>query len=110
MILRRLQLSAAAAVLAACFIGVGAIQPVSTAAAPGRNAVNSPAATLSPAQSNWVFEGCWTYFPAGPCRDVFRDSQGGYWLCRACGTTGNPGPSKCSQISSQTLAIGYWCS
>jgi hypothetical protein len=99
MILRRLRLSILVAVLAAFFLVPGATRPAGTAAAP-------PA----PAASNWVFEGCWTYWPAGPCRDVFRDSQGGYWICRACGTTGNPGPSKCSQISSQTLAIGYWCS
>lgn len=102
MILRKLQLLAVVMVLSACFLAVGATRPAGTAAA--------PKATLSPAAASWVFEGCWTPFPAGSCRDVFRDSQGGYWICRACGTTGNPGPSKCSQISTQTLATGYWCS
>jgi hypothetical protein len=99
MILRRLQLTAVAVVLSACFIAAGATRPAVTAAA-------APA----PAQANWVFEGCWTYWPSGPCRDVFRDSQGNYWLCRACGTTGTPNSTKCSRISPQTLGIGYWCS
>jgi hypothetical protein len=98
MILRRLRLSILVAVLATCFLVPGATRQAGTAAAP------------APAQSGWVFEGCWTYWPAGPCEDVFRDSQGNYWLCRACGTTGTPGPTKCSRISPQTLAIGYWCS
>jgi hypothetical protein len=66
----------------------------------------SPAVT----PANWTFEGCWTQFSAGPCRDIYRDQQGNYWICRACGTTGNPGPGKCNQISSATLATGFWCS
>jgi len=61
-------------------------------------------------KANWTFEGCWTQFSAGPCRDVFRDQQGNYWICRACGTTGNPGPGKCNSISAATLASGFWCS
>ncbi len=102
MTLLRLQLSAVVVVLSACFIAAGATRPAVTAAAP------KPA--LSPAAANWTHWGCWTPFPAGTCRDIYRDAQGAYWICRACGTTGTPGPSKCSQISSQTLAVGYWCS
>lgn len=60
--------------------------------------------------ANWTFEGCWTQFSAGPCRDIFRDQQGATWICRACGTTGNPGPGKCNPISQATLASGFWCS
>ena len=104
MILRRLQLAAVVAVLSACFLAAGAIQPTGTAAAPG------PAAAPAAAQANWVFEGCWTQWPSGPCRDVYRDSQGNYWICRGCGTTGTPSTSKCSRIGSSTLATGYWCS
>ncbi len=103
MTLRRLQLSAVVVVLSACFIAAGTTQPAVTAAA-------APKPALSPAAANWTHWGCWTPFPSGTCRDIYRDSQGAYWICRACGTTGTPGPSKCSQISSQTLAIGYWCS
>jgi hypothetical protein len=69
----------------------------------------TPRTTSAPA-ANWTFEGCWTQFSAGPCRDVFRDQQGNYWICRACGTTGNPGPGKCNAISAATLASGFWCS
>src|SRR5690349_6231249 len=58
----------------------------------------------------FTFEGCWTQFVSGPCRDIFRDDQGNYWICKDCGTTGSPGPGKCSQISQATLASGFWCS
>lgn len=97
MILRRLRLVAVLLVLSASILVGGAARPAGTAAAP-------------PAQANWVFEGCWTQWPAGPCRDVYRDSQGNYWICRGCGTTGSPSTSKCSRIGSSTLATGYWCS
>jgi len=60
--------------------------------------------------SNWVFEGCWTQFPAGPCYDIYRDSSGNYWKCGRCGKTKNPNPGSCSQISQQTLNSGSWCS
>jgi len=59
---------------------------------------------------NFTFEGCWTQFVSGPCRDIFRDDQGNYWICKDCGTTGNPTPGKCNQISQATLASGFWCS
>lgn len=60
--------------------------------------------------SGWVFEGCWTYFSAGPCYDIYRDSSGNYWKCGKCGKTKNPNPGNCSQISQQTLNSGRWCS
>jgi len=60
--------------------------------------------------AGWVFEGCWAYFSAGPCYDIYRDSSGNYWKCSKCGTTKNPGPGKCSRISQQTLNQGFWCS
>ena len=111
MILRRLQLTAVVVLLSACFLGAGVTQPSGTAAASGRGAaVTAPKAAASPAAANWTWWGCWTQFSAGPCRDISRDPQGNYWICRACGTTGNPGPGKCSQISSATLGTGYWCS
>jgi len=72
------------------------------------NAAMKSSSAVTPA--NWTFEGCWTQFSSGPCRDVYRDQQGNYWICRACGTTGNPGPGKCNPISSATLASGFWCS
>ena len=91
MTLRRIQLSIVAVVLSVLFLAPGVAQP-----------------TQPPA--NWTFEGCWTQFASGPCRDVFRDDQGNFWICRACGTTGNPSPGKCSPINSATLATGFWCS
>jgi len=107
MSLRRIQLSTFAMVLFTCFFSSGLAQPaggdVGTRSAATINESSAPAA-------NWVFEGCWTQFSAGPCRDVYRDQQGNYWICRACGTTGNPGPGKCNPISQATLASGFWCS
>jgi hypothetical protein len=60
--------------------------------------------------STWTFEGCWSYFLASPCRDIFRDSSGAYWICANCGQTKNPGPRTCNQIGTQALDHGYWCS
>ena len=70
----------------------------------------SVAQAQSPPTAGWTLEGCWAQFPAGTCYDIYRDSSGNYWLCKACGTTKNPGPSKCRQISSAELARGSWCS
>lgn len=100
MTLRRIQVMVVAVILSTLLLSTGVAQPTghNTAA---RNAV--PAA-------QWTFEGCWTQFSAGPCRDIFRDNQGNYFICRACGTTGNPGPGKCNPISPATLASGFWCS
>jgi hypothetical protein len=60
------------------------------------------------AQTGWVFEGCWTRFPTGPCYDIYRDANGAYWLCKACGTTTNPSPKTCGQVF--PYSFGYWCS
>lgn len=57
--------------------------------------------------SNWTFQGCWAQFAAGPCYDAYTDSSGAYWRCKACGTTNNPSPRTCFQISPST---GFWCS
>ena len=92
--LRRIQFLAVAFVLFTIFF------------TPGATMKNAPTAPVS----NWTFEGCWTQFSSGPCRDIFRDQQGSTWICRACGTTGNPSPGKCSPISAATLASGFWCS
>lgn len=104
---RRIRLFAVVVILSVCLLAVGATQPAANSAAPG--GATTAAAAVKAAQG-WVFEGCWTYWPAGPCRDVYRDSQGGYWLCRACGTTGTPSNKVCSRTSIQTLNVGYWCS
>ena len=102
MTLRRIQLSSMVAVLFTLFLSSGLAQPTDP-----RAAVPKAAAAKA---ANWTFLGCWTQFSAGPCRDVYRDQQGNHWVCRACGTTGNPGPGKCNPISEGTLATGLWCS
>jgi len=60
--------------------------------------------------SNWTFLGCWTPRSGTPCADVFRDPQGGLWICKACGTTGNPTPGKCRRTTQAELDRGLWCS
>lgn len=97
MTLHRIQLLAVVLILFSLFLTAGVAQST------GNVRSATPAA-------NWTFQGCWTQFSAGTCRDVFTDQQGNHWICRACGTTGNPGPGKCNQISSATLASGFWCS
>lgn len=109
MTFRRVRFFAVALSLSALFLASGVAQPLGESAATGSGAATVASAKAAPA-ANWTFWGCWTQFSAGTCRDIFRDAQGNYWICRACGTTGNPGPGKCSQISSQTLATGFWCS
>lgn len=69
----------------------------------------SDVAKPTPATS-FTFEGCWTQYQTGPCKDVFRDDQGNYWICKDCGTTGNPTPGKCNLTSPTALARGFWCS
>jgi hypothetical protein len=105
----RMQFSAVAVALSTLFIASSAAQPGGKVVLKRNPATATKVSSVRPA-ANWTFEGCWTQFAAGPCRDVFRDQQGGYWICRDCGTTGNPGPGKCSPISSATLATGFWCS
>jgi hypothetical protein len=60
--------------------------------------------------STFTFEGCWSYFLSSPCRDIFRDNSGAYWICANCGQTKNPGPGTCNQIGIQALDRGFWCS
>jgi len=60
--------------------------------------------------SEFVFEGCWAYVSAGPCYDIFRDSSGAYWICKACGTTKNANKKSCQPISLEQLNRGFWCS
>jgi len=96
MTLRRIQVFAVAMVLVTLLLASSAAQPTDrTSAAPA---------------ADWIFEGCWTQFASGPCRDIYRDDQGNDWICKQCGTTGKPTPGKCSPISQATLASGFWCS
>jgi hypothetical protein len=110
----KIRLSVVAGVFAVLFIALGAAQPsgLSAAARPDvpSKVMSAAASPAAPLVANWVHWGCWTQFSAGTCRDIYRDPQGDYWICRACGTTGSPGPSKCSRISPQTLQTGFWCS
>ena len=108
MTLHRIQFVTFAFVLFTFFFSAGTSQPTLTDVAVTQAASVKTSSAGTPA--NWTFEGCWTQFSAGPCRDVFRDQEGNYWICRACGTTGNPSPGKCSPISAATLASGFWCS
>jgi len=63
-----------------------------------------------PVAKNWTHLGCWTPRSGSPCVDVYRDPQGGLWICKACGTTGNPGPGKCRRTTQSELDSGLWCS
>ena len=63
-----------------------------------------------PVASNWTYSGCWTPRSGSPCVDVYRDTQGRPWICKACRTTGNPGPGKCRQTTQAELDGGLWCS
>ena len=98
MTLRSIQLSVVAFVLFICFFAIGLAPVGSEAAKP----VASP--------TTWVFEGCWEQYQIGPCKDVYTDEQGNYWICKDCGTTGNPGPGSCSLTSLAALNRGFWCS
>ena len=108
MTLRRIQISAVAAVLFTFFLASSVAKPT------GRDAAVLSAATTKNSSAtpaaNWTFSGCWTQFSSQPCRDIFVDEQGNHWICRACGTTGKPGPGKCDPISEATLARGLWWS
>src|ERR1041385_3325164 len=108
MALHRIQLLTIAVVLSTLFLASGLTQSTDRHAA-ARNALPATSSAATPT-ANWTFEGCWTQFQSGPCRDVFRDAQGAYWICRDCGTTGNPTPGKCNPISEAALARGFWCS
>ena len=107
MTLRRIQISAIAMVLFTLFLTSGVAQPIDRDAAVP-SVVTTKTSSALPA--NWTFSGCWTQFSSQPCRDIFVDEQGNHWICRACGTTGKPGPGKCNPISQATLNSGLWCS
>ncbi len=104
MTLRRIQLAAVAVVLFTLFLVPGVAQPTD------RVAVRSSAKMKVRPAANWTFSGCWTQFSGRPCRDIYRDQEGNAWICKDCGTTGNPGPGKCNPISQATLNSGLWCS
>ena len=108
MTLRRIQFTAIAFVLFTLLLASGVAQPTARKAAVQKAITTKHSSVRSTA--DFTFEGCWTRSSAGPCRDVFRDQQGNYWICRDCGTTGKPSPGKCSLISPGTLALGFWCS
>ena len=100
MTLRRIQISIVATILSTLFLVPGVAQHTRRNAAV--RTVASP--------TTFTFEGCWTQYISGPCRDVFRDDQGNYWICKACGTTGNPTPGKCTMTTLAALDRGFWCS
>ncbi|MGB7209669.1 MAG: hypothetical protein WBD27_13485 [Pyrinomonadaceae bacterium] len=81
--------------------------PLSMAA--GKNIFLSTSNSMLAAPAARVFEGCWTFWPSGPCRAIFRTGSN-YEICGQCDASGNPGSGRCSRISIQTLNIGYWCS
>ena len=108
MTLRTIQISVVAGVLFTLSLA-------SSAAPPTRDGVVMPSATTTKTSAaapaaDWTFSGCWTRFSSQPCRDIFVDQQGQHWICKACGTTGKPGPGKCDPISQATLNSGLWCS
>lgn len=65
--------------------------------------------TLSTVSAARVFQGCWTYWPSGPCRAIYSEGSR-YFICGQCDSSGNPGSGGCSSISIRTLNTGYWCS
>ena len=103
--LRRIQVSAVVVVFFTLLLATVVAQPTVR-----NGVVRNTKASAAPAVANWTFQGCWTQFSAGTCRDIFRDQNGQSYICRECGSTGNPGPGKCNPISQATLASGFWCS
>jgi len=98
---RRIQFLFVVVVLFILSLASGMGQPI------GRSAA---VLTTTSIPTIWAFEGCWEPNLFSTCRDVFRDEQGNYWICRNCGTTGNPTPGKCSPTSLAALDRGFWCS
>jgi hypothetical protein len=101
--------------VALSFAGIAVTTPAlaSTTTSASLLLFNLPAVGNAPAvqvASNWTFMGCWTPRNGAPCSDVFRDPQGGLWICKACGTTGNPTPGKCRRTTQAELDRGLWCS
>jgi hypothetical protein len=61
--------------------------------------------------ATWTLLGCWKSRPwLTTCLDVFRDDAGALYICKACGTTGNPNKGKCRQTTQSELDSGTWCS
>lgn len=103
--MRKIQIAAVAVILFTLFIASSVAQPTGSAASPSKKNLSAPVVV-----ADWTFSGCWTQFSSQPCRDVFVDQQGQHWICKACGTTGKPGPGKCNPIGQRTLDSGLWCS
>lgn len=59
--------------------------------------------------ADWAFAGCFSLTGSTPCYDVYTHN-GGYWMCKACGTTNQPNENKCRLLSAYQLANGRWCS
>lgn len=59
--------------------------------------------------ADWAFAGCFSLTGSTPCYDVYTHN-GGYWMCKACGTTNQPSENKCRLLSAYQLANGRWCS
>ena len=100
--LRRIKFSAIAVILFALLLAAGVAQPTgSSAAVP---------TTMASVPITFTFEGCWEPNLFSTCRDVYRDDQGNYWICKNCGTTGTPTTGKCTLTSLAALDRGFWCS
>lgn len=108
MSLRRIQFLVVVFVLFTVFFATSLAQPARRSAV-ARDGTITIDTAVQPA-ADLIFEGCWTQYQTGPCRDVYRDANFNYFICSACGTTGNPTPGKCSPISQAALARGFWCS
>ena len=104
MTFRTIQISVVAGVLFTLSLASSGTPTAQRATAP------SATTTSTAPTADWTFSGCWTRFSSQPCRDIFVDQQGQHWICKACGTTGKPGPGKCDPISQATLNSGLWCS
>ena len=59
------------------------------------------------AASNWTWYGCIQL--GSTCYDVYSDAGGTLWVCKACGTTGNPSPGKCRKLTPYEIANSRWC-
>ena len=63
---------------------------------------------LELAAANWTFVGCIQL--GQTCYDVYDDGSGTLWVCKACGTTKNPGPGRCRKLTAYEIANSLWCS
>lgn len=63
---------------------------------------------LELAAANWTFVGCIQL--SQTCYDVYDDGSGALWVCKACGTTKNPGPGRCRRLTAYEIANSLWCS